>query len=116
MGLVYKRAPGDPPFLIQNECDSSLFKPQSILTKDHFMETAKNCFYFSVQRAPLKSCCRYNLCSHVECGHGLYSTVISRCGMTNVIIHLRSGVAAEGCTLFTSQGLVYLRVHLLAEL
>ena len=33
-GLAYKRATGDPPFLIQNECDSSPFDHQSILMKD----------------------------------------------------------------------------------
>ena len=41
-GLVYKSATGDPPFLMQNECDSSPFDHQSILIKDHFMGTAKN--------------------------------------------------------------------------
>ena len=40
-GLVYKRATGDPIFLVQNECDRSSIGPQSILMKDHFMGTAK---------------------------------------------------------------------------
>ena len=37
MGMAYKSATGDPPSLIQNECDK--FDPQSILVKDHFMGT-----------------------------------------------------------------------------
>ena len=41
MGLAYKSATGDPRFLVQNECDSSPFDHQSILTKDHFMEAVK---------------------------------------------------------------------------
>ena len=40
-GLVYKRATGDPPFLVQNECDSSPFDYYPILMKDHFMGRAK---------------------------------------------------------------------------
>ena len=40
MGLAYKSDTGDPLFLLQNECDSSPFGYQSILTKDHFMGTA----------------------------------------------------------------------------
>ena len=31
-----------PPFLVQNECDSSPFDYQSILIKDHFIGTANN--------------------------------------------------------------------------
>ena len=40
-GLVYKSATGDPPFLMQNECDSSPFDHLLILMKDHFMGTVK---------------------------------------------------------------------------
>ena len=43
-GLASKRAPGDPPFLIQNECDSSPFDQRLNLMKDHFMGTAKILF------------------------------------------------------------------------
>ena len=39
--LAYKSATGDPPFLVQNKCDSSPFDRQSILMKDHFIGTAK---------------------------------------------------------------------------
>ena len=44
VGLAYKSSTGDPPFLLQYECDSSPFDHQSILMKcrkDHFMGTAK---------------------------------------------------------------------------
>ena len=40
-GLVYKSATGDPSFLMQNECDSSVFDHQSILMEDHFIYTGK---------------------------------------------------------------------------
>ena len=40
-GLSYKSVTGDPPYLVQNECDSLLFDDQSILMKNHFMVTAK---------------------------------------------------------------------------
>ena len=40
-GLAYKSDTGDPPFLVQNECDSSPFAHQSILMKDHSMRTAQ---------------------------------------------------------------------------
>ena len=39
--LTYKSATGDPPFLVQNECDSSPFDQHSILMKDNFMDVAK---------------------------------------------------------------------------
>ena len=39
-GLVYQRATGDPPFLMQDECDTSPFNHQSSLMADHFMGTA----------------------------------------------------------------------------
>ena len=32
MGLAYKSATGDTPFLVQNECDSSPFNHQSFLS------------------------------------------------------------------------------------
>ena len=42
-GLAYRAsATGDPPFLVQNECNSSPFDHQPILIKDHFMGTATN--------------------------------------------------------------------------
>ena len=41
VGLAYKSATGDPPFLMQNECDSSPFDHQSILIKDLLIGTAK---------------------------------------------------------------------------
>ena len=40
-GGAYKSATGNPLFLLQNECDSSLFDHQSILMMDHFTGTAK---------------------------------------------------------------------------
>ena len=37
--MVYKSATGNPPFLVQNECETSPFDHQSILMKVHFMGT-----------------------------------------------------------------------------
>ena len=42
MELAYKSATGDPPFLVQNECDSSPFDDQLILMKDDSMGTEEN--------------------------------------------------------------------------
>ena len=42
MGLAYKSTTGDPLFLEQNDCNSSPFDHHSVLTKDHFIGTAKS--------------------------------------------------------------------------
>ena len=51
--LAYKRATGDPTFLVQNECDSSPFDHQSILLNDHLIETGKVSQNFCLNNVPL---------------------------------------------------------------